>query len=117
MTALRDYNAAVDFVDRNVAEGHGDKMAFIDPSRNMTYGELRDAAARIGPVPMRLAFESCGGSPHGLAGFIQTETSKWRQDNKRRRDRGRMTAVCAIGSVFFATQRASGVRWCKTFQH
>ena len=29
--ALRDYNAAVDFVDRNVAEGRGDKTAFIDP--------------------------------------------------------------------------------------
>ena len=40
MTALRDYNAAVDFVDRNVAEGRGEKTAFIDPSRNLTYGTL-----------------------------------------------------------------------------
>ena len=32
---LRDYNAAVDFVDRNVAEGRGDKTAFIDPSRRL----------------------------------------------------------------------------------
>jgi len=38
MTALRDYNAAVDFVDRNVAEGLGDKTACIDPARNITYG-------------------------------------------------------------------------------
>ena len=38
--ALRDYNAAVDFVDRNVAEGRGDKTAFIDPSRNLTYARV-----------------------------------------------------------------------------
>ena len=57
MTALRDYNAAVDFVDRNVAEGRGEKTAFIDPSRNLTYGELRDAAARIGPMLARMGIE------------------------------------------------------------
>jgi len=55
--ALRDYNAAVDFVDRNVAEGRGDKTAFIDPSRNLTYSELRDAAARIGPMLTRMGIE------------------------------------------------------------
>jgi 4-hydroxybenzoate-CoA ligase len=54
---VRDYNAAVDFVDRNVAEGRGDKTAFIDPSRNLTYAELRDAAARVGPMLARLGIE------------------------------------------------------------
>ena len=54
---VRDYNAAVDFVDRNVAEGRGDKTAFIDPSRNLTYAELRDAVARIGPMLARLGIE------------------------------------------------------------
>src|SRR3974390_1494535 len=54
---VRDYNAAVDFVDRNVAEGRGDKTAFIDPSRNLTYAELQDAAARIGPMLARLGIE------------------------------------------------------------
>ena len=57
MTDVRDYNAAVDFVDRNVAEGRGDKIAFIDPSRNLTYGELRDNAARIGPMLARMGIE------------------------------------------------------------
>jgi 4-hydroxybenzoate-CoA ligase len=57
MMALRDYNAAVDFVDRHVAEGRGDKTAFIDPSRNLTYAELRDAAARIGPMLARMGIE------------------------------------------------------------
>src|SRR5665647_2005623 len=54
---VRDYNAAVDFVDRNVAEGRGGKTVFIDPSRNLTYAELSDAAARIGPVLARLGIE------------------------------------------------------------
>ena len=54
---VRDYNATVDFVDRNVAEGRGDKTAFIDPSRNLTYAELQDAAARIGPMLARLGIE------------------------------------------------------------
>ena len=57
MTALRDYNAAVDFVDRNVADGRGHKTACIDPARNLTYGELRDEAARIGPLLVRLGIE------------------------------------------------------------
>ena len=57
MTAFRDYNAAVDFVDRKVAEGRGEKIAFIDPSRNLTYGELRDNSARIGPMLARMGIE------------------------------------------------------------
>jgi len=57
MMALRDYNAAVDFVDRNVAEGRGDKTAFADTARNLTYAELRDAAARIGPMLARIGIE------------------------------------------------------------
>jgi 4-hydroxybenzoate-CoA ligase len=57
MTAFRDYNAAIEFVDRNVAEGRGDKSAFIDSSRNLTYGELRDNAARIGPMLARMGIE------------------------------------------------------------
>ena len=57
MTALRDYNAAVDFVDRHVAEGRSDKMAFIDPARNLTYGELQNSVARIGPMLTRMGIE------------------------------------------------------------
>ncbi len=57
MSTARDYNAAVDFVDRNVSEGRGDKTAFIDASRHLTYGELRDAASRVGPMLRRLGVE------------------------------------------------------------
>lgn len=57
MGTTRDYNAAVDFVDRNVLEGRGEKTAFIDPSRNVTYAELLDGAARIGPMLERFGVE------------------------------------------------------------
>ena len=43
----RDYNAATDFVDRNVDEGRGDKTAFIDPERSITYGELQGATRQM----------------------------------------------------------------------
>lgn len=52
-----DYNAAVDFVDRNVAEGRADKPAFIDLDRTLTYGDLREAAARVGPMLTRLGVQ------------------------------------------------------------
>jgi 4-hydroxybenzoate-CoA ligase len=47
MTYPTDYNAAVDFVDRNVAEGRGEKPAFIDPERTLTYGALQAATNRM----------------------------------------------------------------------
>ncbi len=34
------YNACEDLLDRNLAEGRGDKLAFVDPSRSITYAEL-----------------------------------------------------------------------------
>ena len=52
-----DYNAAADFVDRHVLEGRGDKTAFIDPSRDITYGQLLDEVARVGPMLARLGVE------------------------------------------------------------
>ena len=60
LDALSDpagYNAAVDFVDRNVAEGRGDKIAFLDPSRAVSYRELYDAVVRVGPLLNRLGIE------------------------------------------------------------
>ena len=47
MSYPRIYNAAVDMVDRNVAEGRGDKVAFIDPHEQMTYGELAIGCNRM----------------------------------------------------------------------
>src|SRR3954463_4058723 len=53
----QSYNAAVDMVDRNVAEGRGDKVAFIDPARRLTYGELADRVARVGPMLAKLGLQ------------------------------------------------------------
>ncbi len=52
-----EYNAAVDFVDRNVLEGRGRKTVFIDPSRNMTYAELLEDVGRVGPMLARFGVE------------------------------------------------------------
>ena len=57
MGSERFYNAAVEFVDRHVTEGRGAKAAFIDPSRTLSYGELRDAAAHVGPMLARFGVE------------------------------------------------------------
>src|SRR5205085_12008721 len=49
------YSAPAEFVDRHSAEGRAGKVAFREPRRALTYGELRDRAARVGP-----AFEGLG---------------------------------------------------------
>ena len=51
------YNAAVDMVDRNVAQGRSGKVAFIDSVRRLTYGELAEACARVGPMLARLGLQ------------------------------------------------------------
>jgi len=43
----RPYNAVTDFVDANVARGLGDKPAFGDGSRTLTYAELQQATWRF----------------------------------------------------------------------
>jgi non-ribosomal peptide synthetase component F len=43
----RPYNAAADFVDANVARGFAAKLAFIDPQRTITYGELQQKTCRF----------------------------------------------------------------------
>jgi benzoate-CoA ligase family protein len=48
VTLPRDYNAAVDFVDRHAAEGRGDKVAFVDDERSLTYAALKERVARAG---------------------------------------------------------------------
>ena len=43
----RPYNAVSDFVDANVARGLGPKIAFIDPDRSLTYGDLQARSVRF----------------------------------------------------------------------
>jgi 4-hydroxybenzoate-CoA ligase len=57
MNPEHSYNAAVDFVDRNVSEGRGSKPAFIDPKRTLTYAGLLDSSARAAAMLARLGLE------------------------------------------------------------
>jgi 4-hydroxybenzoate-CoA ligase len=43
----RPYNAAADFVDGNPGRGLGGKIAFTDPERSLTYGELQERTWRF----------------------------------------------------------------------
>ncbi len=51
---MASYNAAADFVDRNVQEGRGGKLAFADPTATLTYGALLERVSRVGPALMKL---------------------------------------------------------------
>ena len=44
----REYNAAVDFVDRHVQQGRGGKVAFVDDRTSLTYAQLKERVARAG---------------------------------------------------------------------
>jgi 4-hydroxybenzoate-CoA ligase len=44
----RAYNAVSDFIDANVERGLADKIAFTDPQRTLSYGELQAATCRFG---------------------------------------------------------------------
>ncbi len=50
-------NAADWFVDRHVREGRGDRIAFIDPWRTLTYGELDTASRRFASALARAGIE------------------------------------------------------------
>jgi benzoate-CoA ligase family protein len=46
VTVPRQYNAAVDFVDRHVAERRGDRVAFVEDGRTTTYAQLAELTSR-----------------------------------------------------------------------
>jgi 4-hydroxybenzoate-CoA ligase len=47
MSDVRQYNAVADFVDRNVEAGFGQKTAFLDQDRSLTYQELQVETHRM----------------------------------------------------------------------
>ena len=47
LTERRPYNAASDFVDVHIGAGRGGKIAFIDPDRSLSYGELHKRSIRF----------------------------------------------------------------------
>src|SRR5579864_4168765 len=46
-TVRRPYNAVSDFVDAHIAVGRTGKVAFVDPDRSLTYGELQARSIRF----------------------------------------------------------------------
>lgn len=56
-TARQPYNAATDFVDAHIVGGRADKMAFVDPERTLTYGELHARSVRFGNALRELGLE------------------------------------------------------------
>ncbi len=48
ITIPRDYNAAEDLIERNLAAGRGDKLAYIDDAGSYTYAELARRVNRCG---------------------------------------------------------------------
>ena len=54
----RPYNAVTDFVDANVARGLGKKLAFVDPDRSLTYGELQSRSCQFAAALRTLGLRS-----------------------------------------------------------
>jgi 4-hydroxybenzoate-CoA ligase len=50
----RPYNAVSDFVDANVARGLGSKIAFIDPDRSLTFGDLQARSCQFARALQRM---------------------------------------------------------------
>jgi len=53
-TVRRPYNAVSEFIDANVARGLGGKIAYIDPDRTLTYGELQARSCQFARALQRL---------------------------------------------------------------
>jgi 4-hydroxybenzoate-CoA ligase len=51
---MSKYNACVDLLDSNIEAGRADKLAFIDPSSMLTYGELQQQTFRCANLLRRL---------------------------------------------------------------
>jgi len=57
ITLPRAYNAATHFVDRHVAEGRGERVAFRDDAGSLTYGQLAERTARVAGAIRALGVE------------------------------------------------------------
>src|SRR5688572_22245768 len=57
MDIPRNFNAAADLIERNLAAGRGGKVAFIDDQGQCTYAELAERASRLGSGLLSLGLE------------------------------------------------------------
>ncbi len=72
MTQLDVYNAAAELIDRNVDSGLGDRPAFIDPDRSMTYAELARASRQMANALNRLGIKR-----EARIGVLMLDTVDW----------------------------------------
>jgi len=63
------YNAAAEFVDANLARGLGDKLAFTDGGRSITYAHLRERTVRVAD-----ALRSLGLRPENRVALLLPDT-------------------------------------------
>ncbi|HWA39775.1 MAG TPA: benzoate-CoA ligase family protein, partial [Burkholderiales bacterium] len=57
MDIPRNFNAAADLIERNLAAGRGGKVAFVDDQGQCTYAELAERASRFGSALASLGLE------------------------------------------------------------
>ncbi|HEX6003748.1 MAG TPA: AMP-binding protein, partial [Burkholderiales bacterium] len=57
ITERRPYNAVSDFVDAHIAAGRASKIAFVDPGRSLTYGDLQARTIRFANALRDLGIE------------------------------------------------------------
>ena len=62
MEIPREYNAAVDLIERNLSAGRGAKVAFIDDAGSTTYAQLADRVDRAANA-LRFSWTADTGMP------------------------------------------------------
>ncbi|MGE3245983.1 MAG: benzoate-CoA ligase family protein [Beijerinckiaceae bacterium] len=72
MTATSYYNACTDLLDRNVDAGRGNKTAFTDPARSLTYAELQGDTRRFANL-----LASLGLRREDRMAMIMLDTVEW----------------------------------------
>ncbi len=66
------YNLADDFIDTNVEKGYGEKAAFIDPERTLTYADLQQSSCQ-----MANALKSLGLKQEDRVALLMLDTINW----------------------------------------
>src|SRR5258708_5232975 len=120
----RPYNAATDFVDANVARGRGDKVAFTDPERSLTYAQLQANsyrfAAALKALGLReenrvvLAFHDTVDYPVAFWGAIGGRICTRSSSLGRARGSGCRACICSRICWQAPSQRRSPRRRCRT---
>jgi 4-hydroxybenzoate-CoA ligase len=66
------YNAVTDLLDRNVEQGRGDKLAFVDQANTVTYGQLQSASNRVANLLV-----ATGIQPNTRIAVLMHDTVDW----------------------------------------